>query len=136
MNEHTTPIFIIRHKDPHFSGVVYGVDFFKGKGSTCSGMTAVLLLEAGHSIEGEAASKHVLALGALKAAEREAREAGQAGLAAIEAKPVSGWTESRQEFLKEREEAEKKARTASTGGGQRRLVRARALAMMNTGGKR
>jgi len=62
-HDHKTLIYIILSKDPGFTGIVQGVDFYNGWGSTSSLEDAARFIDLGYMIEGEgqAIAEHLAA---------------------------------------------------------------------------
>lgn len=125
-------IFIIQHRDPDFTGYFGAVDFYQGKGSTSSVEDAGKLLLQGCTIEDEAARTIVKSHLFARAKSREEIEAMHRAEDAINRNPGDPFTPERQAEREYRQrEREAAAKAANTGGGQRRRVKAAALATLN-----
>jgi len=121
MNDHATRIFIIRHKTPGFEGVMHGVDFCNGRGSTSCIQDAAVLMLHGCTIEDAGARAIVEHFTAHREDEERLRKAArlqgdQAELAAAKTPLSPAWRallDGIEERKREREVEERKAQKSA-----------------------
>ena len=104
-------IYIVEHFKPGFCGVMCGVDFFGGRGSTNSATTVIALVKSGCKVLDPSARAEVRVIAQKLARARRKSDEGRAKQDAFERTPA--YTEFCKKRDAEREEAEKKARHES-----------------------
>lgn len=98
-------IFCLTHKEAGFEGVVLGVDFHNGRGTTSSPYDAVRLVREGCRIEDPAAQEEVRRVAIKLAAARRAKLAEIKMMDEFERSPAyTEWKLRKNEELKEAEE--------------------------------
>ncbi|MBE3126334.1 MAG: hypothetical protein IMZ57_11845 [Acidobacteria bacterium] len=80
-------VYIVQHFTPGFCGVVMGVDFYDGRGSTSSASDVVLLVKEGCTLPDPAARAEIRVLAADMARVRQTGEASRALQDAFERTP-------------------------------------------------
>lgn len=104
-------VYLIQHPLPAWRGVLMGVDFYDGQGSTSSPHDAVLLVKEGCTIPDPAARAEIVALAAELDRARQKRDAERKVQADFERTPA--YTESALRRKAEREAAEKELKRKS-----------------------
>lgn len=99
-------IIVLIHPEPDYTGVVRGVDFVKGRGTTSSPHDAVMFIGEGYTVEDPSAREVVRGLARNLAEQRRKRRAEYEKQRQFEA--TAAYTESALRRKAEREEQEKK----------------------------